>query len=70
MIKQLTADPQFSAVQVFVVDYGDKATLKELNVTDRSTLVGYRGAKERARSSFETDPAALRKIFAATVPST
>ena len=50
-------------VQVFVVDYGDKTTLRELNVTERSTLVAYRGSKERARSSFETDAAALRKII-------
>jgi hypothetical protein len=63
VIKELTADPKFGPVQVLVVDYGDKTTLRELNITDRSTLVAYRGAKERARSSFETDAAALRKIF-------
>ena len=63
MIKELAADPKFGAVQMFVVDYGDKATLRELNVTERSTLVAYRGTKERARPSFETDAAALRKIF-------
>ena len=67
MIRDLAADPAFGAVQVFVVDYGDKATLRELNVSERSTLVAYRGTKERARSSFETDPAALRKIFQSAV---
>jgi hypothetical protein len=67
VIKQLSSDPAFSSVQVFVVDYEDKATLRELGVTDRSTLVGFRGKQERARSSFETDPAAIRKIFASTV---
>ena len=39
MIEQLTKDTAFSDVVVFKVDYGDKQTLKELNVADRSTLV-------------------------------
>lgn len=64
MIKQLSTDPAFTNVQVFVVDYGDKPTLRELGVTERSTLVAFKGRKERARSSFETDPAAIRAIFA------
>jgi thioredoxin 1 len=63
IVRQLLSDPAFKAVTVFVVDYGDKATLKELNVADRSTLVAFHGKTERARSSFSTDPAEIRGLF-------
>ena len=67
MIKELSADPAFAKVRVFVVDYDDKTTLRELAVTERSTLVAFKGAQERARSSFETDRAKIREIFASAV---
>ncbi|HEV8585316.1 MAG TPA: thioredoxin family protein [Methylomirabilota bacterium] len=65
IVQQLASDAAFTKQKliVFVVDYADKATLQELNVTDRSTLVAYRGRAERARSSFETDAAAIRALF-------
>lgn len=62
-MKELSADPAYAAVRVFAVDHGDKATLRELNVTERSTIVGYRGKTEKARMSFETDPKAIRAVF-------
>ena len=63
-LKQLTADPAFADVVVFVVDFDkDKPTLRELNVADRSTLVAYNGKTERKRASFVTDPAAIRALF-------
>jgi len=49
------------------VDYGDKATLKELNVTDRSTLLAFHGKRERTRSSFSTDPAEIRALFSSAL---
>ena len=67
MIRELSADPEFAKVRVFVVDYDDKATLRELGITARSTLVGFNGTQERARSSFETDRAKIRDIFARAV---
>ena len=64
IVKQLGADPAFADVLVFVVDYDrDKATLRELNVSDRSTLVAYNGKTERKRSSFVTDGGAIRGLF-------
>jgi thiol-disulfide isomerase/thioredoxin len=65
IVQALASDPAFAkaGLVVFVVDYADKATLQALKVTDRSTLVAYRGAAERARSSFETDAAAIRTLF-------
>ena len=63
ILRQLLSDPAFKPVTVFVVDYGDKATLKELNVAERSTLVAFNGKTERARSSFSTNPAEIRALF-------
>ena len=63
VLKGLTAEPAFADVVMFVVDYDtDKATLRELKVADRSTLVAYRGKTERKRSSFVTDAAAIRAL--------
>jgi hypothetical protein len=67
VIKELSADAAFAAVQVFTVDYADKATLRELKVTERSTLIAFKGKTERSRSSFETDPKAIRAIFESAV---
>jgi thiol-disulfide isomerase/thioredoxin len=69
IVQQLAADPAFSdkKLVVFVVDYGDKATLKELGVADRSTLVAYRGTTERKRSSFVTDAAEIRALFSSAL---
>jgi thiol-disulfide isomerase/thioredoxin len=65
IVQQLAADGAFKdkSLVVFVVDYADKPTLKELSVTDRSTLVAFRGRAERGRSSFVTDPGELRALF-------
>src|SRR5262245_22620298 len=53
ILKQLTGEPRFADVLVFVVDYDrDKASLRDLNVADRSTLVAFHGKAERKRSSF------------------
>ena len=63
VLEELTKDPAFAGVSVFVVDYGDKATLKELSVSDRSTLVAYKGGSERKRLSFVTDAKEIRALF-------
>jgi thiol-disulfide isomerase/thioredoxin len=65
IVQQLASDDAFKSknLVVFMVDFGDKATLKELNVTDRSTLVAFHGKTERGRSSFVTDPGELRGLF-------
>jgi len=66
-LRQLISDPALKTVTVFVVDYSDKATLKELNVVDRSTLVAFHGKTERGRSSFVTDPAELRALVSSAL---
>jgi thioredoxin len=67
ILRQLISDPALKTVTVFVVDYSDKATLKELNVVDRSTLVAFHGKTERGRSSFVTDPAELRALVSSAL---
>lgn len=69
IVQELASDGAFKSknLVVFVVDFGDKATLKELNVTDRSTLVAFHGRTERGRSSFVTDPAELRGLFSSAL---
>jgi thiol-disulfide isomerase/thioredoxin len=69
IVQELASDNAFKGknLVVFVVDFGDKATLKELNVADRSTLVAFHGTTERARSSFVTDPAEIRGLFSSAL---
>ena len=67
ILRQLLSDPALKAVTVFVVDYSDKATLKELSVTDRSTLVAFHGKTERARSSFSTNPEEIRALVSSAL---
>ena len=69
IVQELASDAAFKSksLVVFVVDYGDKATLKELNVVDRSTLVAFHGKAERARSSFRTAPAEIRALFSSAL---
>jgi thioredoxin 1 len=69
IVQELAVDPAFKQknLVVFVVDYADKATLHELNVTERSTLVAFHGKAERQRSSFVTDPAELRALFSSAL---
>lgn len=69
IVQELASDGAFKSknLVVFVVDFADKATLKELNVTDRSTLVAFHGKTERSRSSFVTDPAELRGLFSSAL---
>lgn len=69
IVQELASDAAFKSknLVVFLVDFADKATLKELNVTDRSTLVAFHGKTERSRSSFVTDPAELRGLFSSAL---
>jgi len=69
IVQELASDAAFKSknLVVFVVDFADRGTLKELNVTDRSTLVAFHGKTERSRSSFVTDPAELRGLFSSAL---
>lgn len=59
----LRADPSLK-VTLMEVDYDrEKAREKQLKVTAQSTLIVFRGATERGRSTGETDPARLKSTL-------
>lgn len=65
---RLTNDPAFASVTVFKVDFdSSKDVLREWNVTQQSTLLAFKGKTEKMRSSGETEPEALRKLFQAAL---
>jgi thioredoxin 1 len=67
-VHRLATDPRFAGVKVFKVDFdSSKALLKEWKVAQQSTLIALKGTAERLRSTSETDPAALRKVFEAAL---
>jgi thioredoxin 1 len=67
-VHRLANDPAFAGVMVFKVDFdSSKDVLREWKVSQQSTLLAFKGAKETLRSSGETDADALRKVFQAAL---
>jgi hypothetical protein len=67
-VDRLSKDPRFANVKVFRLDYDkQKDAMRQLKVSDRATLVAFKGKTEKARSSGEVDPKALQKIFEAAL---
>ena len=67
-MNRLSAEPAFAGVTVFQVDFdSSKDVLREWKVTQQSTLLAFRGKTEKMRSSSDTDPESLRKLFQATL---
>jgi hypothetical protein len=67
-VNRLSAEPAFAGVTVFQVDFdSSKDLLREWKVTQQSTLLAFKGKTETMRSSSETDPEALRKLFRAAL---
>ena len=65
---RLSNDPRFAKVKIFRVDYDkQKDVMRQLKVTERSTLIAFKGKAEKMRSTGEVDPNALQKIFEATL---
>ena len=66
-MNRLSTEADFSTVRVFRVDFdSSKDLLREWKVGQQSTLIAFKGKVEQLRSSGETEPAALRKIFEAS----
>src|ERR1700675_1329960 len=64
VLRQLMQSPEFKDVTLFVADFDAEKTLKRsLGVTRQSTIVVYKGGKEAARSTGDTDPAALAALL-------
>lgn len=65
IVDKLSADPKLAAVTVLEADYDKETALKKsLEITEQSTFVVFKDGHEVARSTGQTDPAALRALFA------
>ena len=65
IISALLAEPKYKDVTVFAVDFdSQKALLRKLGVRAQSTLIAYHGVRETARSSGDTNPASVARLFA------
>ena len=68
IVNRLSAEPAFAGVTVFQIDFdSNKDVLREWKVTQQSTLVAFKGKTEAMRSTSETEPEALRKLFQAAL---
>lgn len=64
IVAKLLAEPAFGALQIFEVDFDtQKDLLRSMGVQKQSTFIVYHGASERARSTGETDEAAIRALL-------
>jgi hypothetical protein len=55
-------------VTVFTVDFdSSKDVLRQWKVSQQSTLLAFKGKTETMRSASETEEAAIRKIFEASL---
>ena len=65
---RLSNDPKYKGVKVFRLDYDkQKDAMKQLKVTERATLIAFKGKTEKTRSTGEVDPKALEKVFEAAL---
>ena len=64
---RLSNDPAYKNVAVFTVDYdSSKDLLREWKVADRATLLAFKGKTEKLRSTNQTRPEEIQKIFEAS----
>ncbi|TDY27097.1 thiol-disulfide isomerase/thioredoxin [Paraburkholderia sp. BL6665CI2N2] len=64
IVDRLSADPKLKQVTIFIADYDAETKLKrELKVTQQSTFVVFRNGHEVARSTGQTQEAAIRTVF-------
>ena len=65
-MNRLSNDPRYKGIAVFTVDYDTgKDVLREWKVSQRATLLAFKGKTEKVRTVNETDPEAIRKVFEA-----
>lgn len=64
IVDALLQEPKYQPVTLFKADYDTEAALKKsLKVTQQSTFVVFKGGKEVARSTGQTQKAALVELF-------
>jgi hypothetical protein len=68
IVDRLSTDPKYGKVAVFRADFDSSADLKrDFKVAKQGTLVAFKGKAEKARSTGDTEEAAVRKIFDAAL---
>ncbi|HEX4766937.1 MAG TPA: thioredoxin family protein [Lichenihabitans sp.] len=68
ILSDLLSAPKFKDLAVFDVDFDSrKGVLKELGVRMQSTLIAYKGASERGRSTGDTDKASIARLLDKTL---
>jgi thiol-disulfide isomerase/thioredoxin len=65
IINSLMQTDQFRNAVLFNIDFdSQRELLRRFNVRQQSTLIVFKGGEERARSTGDTDPGAIRTLFA------
>jgi thioredoxin 1 len=68
IIESLLTKPEFKNVAVFEIDFdSQKDALRALNVRQQSTLVTFKGKTETGRSTGDTNPASIERLFRAAI---
>ena len=64
IVDRLSVDPKLKTVTVFIADFDSETKLKRvLKVTQQSTFVVFKNGHEVARSTGQTQEAAIRAVF-------
>lgn len=67
ILSKLEADPAYKNLKIFKVDFdSQKDVVRGFGVQMQSTLIAFHGMKEQARSTGQTDEAAIRAVVAKT----
>jgi hypothetical protein len=67
-VHRLSNDPRYKDVAVFTLDYDNaKDVMRRLKVSDRASVLAFKGKAERARMVNETGEGAIRKVFDAAL---
>ena len=64
LLKELSQTPELKGLTLFVANFDTEKTLKQsLGVTKQSTVVVFKGGKESARSTGDTQQASLAALL-------
>ncbi len=67
ILEKLTSQPEYSNLMVFRVDFdAQKDVVRQFRAQQQSTLIGYKGSVETARSVGDTKEPTIAKLLAST----
>jgi len=67
-VHRLSNDPRYKDVAVFTLDYDTaKDAMKQLKVSQRASVLAFKGTAEKSRMVNETSEDAIRKLFDAAL---